>query len=242
MSSSTAPVALINGASQGIGEAIAHALARLGMNLVLTSRSAEKLANVEADIRKACPGVKTLVIPCDTRNHQAVVSVVEKTLAELGQIDILINNAGIAGKIGLFQEVAFDDIDATIDTNLKGPMYFMKAVLPHMVARSQGTIININSVAGKTAFPFWGVYCASKFGLSALTESVSEEQRPNGIRVVGIHPGAVDTPIWDDVDRNAHRERMLHPQDVANAVVYVLQQPANVHIPELVVVPTKPAL
>ncbi|HEY9687930.1 MAG TPA: SDR family oxidoreductase [Coleofasciculaceae cyanobacterium] len=246
--------AIITGAGQGIGLAVAHHLARLGMNLVLCARGAEKLHALSDQIKKQRPETQVMVLPCDVRDHLQVEQVVVDTLERFGRIDVLINNAGVAPKVGLLQEMSIDDIDRTIDTNLKGVIYFMRAVLPAMVHQQQeqpqgsklpsSTIININSVAGKTAYPFWSVYDASKFGLTAITEAVAEEQRTNNIKVVGIYPGAVDTPIWHgiDPDHEPSHKGMLDAETIAEAVVYILQQPQKVFITDLTLSPLKPVL
>lgn len=238
-------VAIITGASQGIGEATAEALAKQGIHLVLAARNKEKLKAIFERLSQQYPLQKFIVEQCDIQNAADVQSVVDSAIKEFGKIDILVNNAGVAPKMGLLQEHSIEAIDKTIDTNLKGPAYAMRAVLPHMAVKGQGTIININSIAGKSAFPFWSVYDATKFGLHALTEAVAEEQRSNGIRVVGIYPGAVDTAIWDNIDTQGQgpdRTGMLTPAQVAEAVVYVINQPPHVFVSDITLMPLKPAL
>ncbi|MCE3234521.1 MAG: putative short-chain dehydrogenase [Vampirovibrio sp.] len=218
-------VAIITGASQGIGEAIAHHLARLGLHLVLCARNTQKLAQLADRLRQEAPDSKTLTLACDVRKHEQVQAVVEETRKAFGRIDVLINNAGVAPHTGLMQEISIEDIDRTIDTNLKGSIYFMK-------------------VAGKTAYPFWSIYDASKFGLHAVTEAVAEEQRTNNIKVIGIYPGAVDTSIWDDIhwDQEPKREGMLRADDVAESVAFILQQPPKVFIKEFEISPLQPTV
>lgn len=236
-------VAIITGASQGIGQAIAHHLAPLGIHLVLCARNVEKLTQLSHDLALAHPNVQTLPMACDVRDVEQVQRVIETTQKTFGKIDVLINNAGVAAKLGLIQEMSLADIDRTIDTNLKGAIYFMHGVLPIMVQQAGGIIININSVAGKTAYPYWSVYDASKFGLYAITEAVAEEQRSNNIKVIGIYPGAVDTAIWQGLhtdDAAPKREGMLDPEHVAEAVTYILNQPEKVFIKDLTLTPLKP--
>ena len=235
-------VAIITGASQGIGQAIAHHLAPLGVHLVLCARNVEKLTSLSQDLAVRHPEIQTLPLACDVRDAQQVQRVVEEAQKTFGKINILINNAGVAAKIGLLQEMSVEDIDRTIDTNLKGSIYFMRAVLPILVQQNGGVILNINSVAGKTAYPFWSVYDASKFGLHAMTEAVAEEQRGNNIKVIGVYPGAVDTAIWQGLkaDEGPKREGMLDPEHVAEAIVYILNQPQKVFIKDLTISPLKP--
>lgn len=236
--------AIITGASQGIGRAIAERLAGLGIHMVLSARSADKLRALAEHLQNAYPATQSRIVPCDVRDAAQVQRVVDETVQAFGRVDILINNAGIAPREGLLQELSIADIDRTIDTNLKGALYFMRAVLPPMVEQQSGVIININSIAGKTAYPFWSVYDASKFGLHAVTRAVAEEQRPNGVKVAGIYPGAVNTALWDDVglEQGARREGMLDPEDIAEAVVYLLSQPTKTLIGDITLEPLKPVV
>ncbi|WP_373532041.1 SDR family oxidoreductase [Vampirovibrio sp.] len=235
-------VAMITGASQGIGQAIARQLAPLGIHLVLCARNVQKLTELSRELALAHPEVQTLPLACDVRDAAQVEQAVTEAQKTFGKINILINNAGVAAKIGLLQEISVEEIDRTIDTNLKGSIYCMRAVLPMMVQQNGGVILNINSIAGKTAYPFWSVYDASKFGLHAITEAVAEEQRGNNIKVIGIYPGAVDTAIWEGLhaEEGPRKEGMLAPDQVAEAVVYILNQPQNVFIKDLTITPLKP--
>jgi NADP-dependent 3-hydroxy acid dehydrogenase YdfG len=225
-------VALITGASQGIGQAVARHLAGMGLHLVLSARSEQKLGQLSEEIQAGFPQSRVLIVPCDVKDAAQVRQLVSQALSEFSRIDVLINNAGVAPKVGLLQELSIEDIDRTIDTNLKGAIYCMHTVIPAMVHQHGGTIININSVAGKTAYPFWSVYDATKFGLHAVTEAVAEEQRSNNIKIIGIYPGAVATPIWEGLD----------PEDVAEAIGYILSQPEKVHVREITLTPLKPVL
>lgn len=237
-------VALITGASQGIGQAVALYLARKGMKLVLSARSVDKLKGLANAIEQECPGTEVLVVPCDVTRCEQVEQVASSALAQFGRIDVLINNAGVAPRVGLLQELSIEDIDRTVDTNLKGAIYCMRAVLPAMIQQEGGIIININSVAGKTAYPYWSVYDATKFGLHAMTEAVADEQRSNNIKVIGIYPGAVDTPIWHglELDHQPNYEGMLDAENVAEAIGYIIEQPGKVHVKELVIAPLRPTL
>ncbi len=237
-------VAIITGASQGIGQAVARHLADLGIHLTLCARSVDKLQALSDELQAKHRDLRILVIPCDVRDHAQVQAVVDQTQSTFNRIDILINNAGVAPKVGLLQELSVEDIDRTIDTNLKGAMYFMRAVLPTMVHQHAGTIINVNSIAGKTAYPYWGVYDASKFGLHAITEAVADEQRLNGIKVVGIYPGAVKTAIWDglELEQGPNTEGMLDSEHIAEAIAFILTQSTKVFISDITLAPLKPAL
>ena len=169
---------------------------------------------------------------------------IDASIRHLGHVDILINNAAIVCRKAPLQEMEIEDIDRMIDTNLKGPMYLMKYVLPSMVVRERGTIVNVNSIAGKTAFPNWSPYVASKFGLGAATIAVGDEQRPKHIRVVAVYPAAVDTPVWGKVKglgQQPDRTKMLAPEAIADAVLYAISQPDKVYVRELSISPTQPA-
>lgn len=237
-------VAIITGASQGIGQAVARQLADLGIHLVLCARNISKLQFLAGQLKESYPQIKTLVVSCDVRSAEAVQNVVDQTLKQFQRIDILINNAGVAHKLGLLQEISLEDIDRTVDTNLKGAIYAMRAVLPTMIQQHGGTIININSIAGKTAYPYWSVYDASKFGLHAITQAVAEEQRHNNIKVVGLYPGAVATPIWEGLEpgHEPDREGMLDVETIAESVAYILRQPRKAFISELTLSPLQPVL
>jgi len=239
-------VVWITGASQGIGEAVAYRLAAEGVRLALFARNTEKLSALSEALQNQYPACECLVLAGDVRDSNVVNTALEAILQRWGRLDILINNAGIASPMGLLQESAPEDVSQVIDTNLKGAIYALQAAIVPMVAQQSGCIININSIAGQTAFPFWGVYAASKFGMKAITESLAQEQRQNGIKICGIYPGAVDTAIWEGIseslDAETRRTGMLDVRQIADAVFYVLSQAETVWIPELTIEPLKPAL
>ena len=228
-------VVVVTGASKGIGRAIALRLAQEGCALVLVARSECLLQTLVDEIGVQAPHapparleVADLSDPvsCDT-----LIPAIEKAC---GHIDVLINNAGITGRICPLHESTTEDIRRTIDLNLTSPAILTARTLPGMIARQHGTILNINSIVAKTSYPNWGPYCASKHGMHAIAESVTEEQRGNGIRVFGLYLGAVDTPIWDGVADSTGRSAMLTPEEVADATAFMLLQPEGVFIPELV--------
>ncbi len=234
-------VAMITGAGSGIGEAISLSLAGAGGRVVLCGRDSKKLETVKKKILEFKQTAEILTFSFDVQDAKKIDEVVASTLKHFGAIDILINNAGIAAPLLPLHEASIADIDRVLDTNLKAAAYLMRAVLPEMIAKKSGTIININSIAGKNAFPNWSIYNASKFGLTGLTRAVSEEQRRNNIKVISIHPGAVSTPIWNTVDVGSEPlfEEMLTAKNVSNAVLYALSQPDNALISELTIEPLK---
>ena len=232
-------VALITGASKGIGRATAIKLAEQGYHLALASRSEILLTQLANQLQAQYPQQQFVPFVADfSQPMQHCAALVEKVIAHFGRIDVLINNAGVAGRIALLGEIADADIDITLQTNLLAPILLAKHVVNYMVSHSiKGSIINISSIAGQTAFPYWSVYCASKFGLSALSQSLGEEQRSNHIRVCTIHPGAVDTPLWDGVEMTANRAPMLQANTVADAIIFALNQPAGAWLSELTLKP-----
>jgi NADP-dependent 3-hydroxy acid dehydrogenase YdfG len=237
-------IALITGASQGIGQALTASLAAEGYSLAVCARNRGKLDVLTQQLQEQYPSQRFQAFTCDVREASQVEKTVSQVLSIWERLDVLINNAGIAIRSCLLQEHSIEQIDDLINTNLKGSIYTMHAVLPAMVRQQNGTIININSTAGKTAFPYWSVYNASKFGLDALTKAVAQEQRDNGIRVASIYPGAVDTAIWDSAQLYAETRQndMLQPQAVADAVLYLLNQPSGVWVSDITLEPLSSTL
>jgi 3-oxoacyl-[acyl-carrier protein] reductase len=227
-------VALITGASRGIGLAIARSLAKMGAKLGLCARDAKKLAGVADDLRRG--GSRVAAIPADITRTDDIASLVEKTEQALGPIEILVNNAGI-GYFAPVHETTEANWDAVLDTNLKAVFLLSKAVAPGMIRRHGGHIINIASLAGKNAFPGGAIYCASKWGLLGLTQCMAEDLRPHGIRVSAVCPGSVATDFSPHTGRDT--TKMLQPEDVAHAVETILTQAPQSFISEIVMRPTQ---
>ena len=239
MSDLTGRTAVVTGGGSGIGAAIARGLADAGCRVAITGRRQERLD----DVTDNCSGpVPILARPSDVANRQGVHEFFEWAREELGQIDILVNSAGINTPVRAVATLDPADWDKLIAVNLTGAYNCIHEVLPGMRQRQDGIIINISSVAGKRAGPIGGVaYNASKFGMAALGTTVAEEHRELGIRVTNVYPGEVETPILDDrpVPVTAeHRARILQPEDVADAVLMVVGLPARANVPELIVIPT----
>src|SRR5271167_1424803 len=206
-------VSLITGASRGIGLALARMLGRLGSKLALCARDSKRLVEAATELeRSGCP---VLAVPTDVRDAHALASLVEKAEASLGPIHVLVNNAGI-GYFTPVQDATEADWDAVLDTNLKAVFLLSRLVAPGMVLRRAGHIVNIASLAGKNAFAGGALYCASKWGLLGLTQSMAEDLRPFGIRVSAVSPGTVATEFSPHAGKAA--DRMLRPEDVAHAV------------------------
>jgi NAD(P)-dependent dehydrogenase (short-subunit alcohol dehydrogenase family) len=229
--------ALITGASSGIGKATALLFAEAGFDLALVGRSSERLDSV-AQAAQA-KGVIAKPYSLDLADVAQVKSSIEAIAADFGAIDILINNAGI-GYTGGLLETPLSAWQQVLDLNLTSVFQCIQAIVPGMRDRRQGTIINIASIAGYQAFPGWGAYNVSKAGLIMLSKTLAAEERPNGIRVVIISPGSVNTPIWDTdtVQADFDRSNMLTPETVAQTVLHAALLPASAVIEELTVMPS----
>lgn len=227
--------ALITGASSGIGKATALAFAEAGIHLALVSRSQPQLEAVAETARKF--GVKVQVYPIDLSKVAEVRSQIE-AIAAFSPLDILINNAGM-GYTGSLMEMSLTDWQRVIDLNVTSVLQCIQGVLPGMRERKQGTIINVASIAAHQTFPNWGAYCVSKFGLLALSKTLAAEERANGIRVITVSPGSVNTPIWDTDTVNADFDRsmMLTPEVVAQSILYATLVPHQAVVEELILMP-----
>ena len=233
--------ALITGGGTGIGKGIALAFAAEGCRVAIAGRRADKLQAVAAESR----GKPLLTHVADVGERQSVTQLFQWVRAEFGQVDILVNSAGINVIRRSMAELSPEDWDAMLRVNVTGAFDCIREVLPEMRTRGDGLIINISSIAGKRAALLGGVgYNASKFAMTALGTTVSLEEGKHGIRVTNIYPGEVDTPILENrpVPVSAeHRAKILQPEDVAGAAVMVACLPARAHIPELIVKPTSQA-
>ncbi|KAJ5940309.1 hypothetical protein N7516_000477 [Penicillium verrucosum] len=242
--------ALVTGASMGIGEATARALAKAGANLILLSRSEDKLSKLTDELSKQHPQIKVIYRTADVGNYEEVDAAVDSSVKELGDIDILINNAGLAiGAPNAFHNLKISEIQTMISTNVNGPMYVAHSVLNRsMIPRKAGTIINVTSVTGLEVPPFTGeaVYHSNKAAQEAFTNSLRNELSGTNIRVLALRPGVVaghfhSQRIGHDqaqYDEFMHGYTPLIAGDVAEAAVYMLNQPLNVSIKALDVVPS----
>ena len=227
-------VAIVTGASKGIGKAIASAFAAAGAKVVLAARTRETLEQVAAELRES--GAEAVAVPTDVTDVDAVQRLIEQTLDAYQHVDILVNNAGI-GHFGPVIDFAPDDWDTVLNSNLKAVYLCAKYALPPMLAQGSGQIINVLSIAAKVAFEASAAYCAAKAGALALTKVLAAEVRQQNIRVTAVLPGSVHTPFWDDVPQHPDFEQMLKPEHVAGTVVSVCQQPLGMVTEEIVVMP-----
>ncbi|MFT0786496.1 SDR family oxidoreductase [Synechococcus sp. H55.10] len=228
--------ALITGASRGIGKAVALRLAEEGIAVALVARSHPDLLAVQAEIQ--AKGGKAEVFPIDLADLPALPQQLQALLDRFGGCDVLVNNAGVA-YVGPLANVALSDWQRVIDLNLTAAFLCAQAVLPAMRRQRFGVIVNVVSIAGKRAFPNWGAYCASKFGLLGFSQALAEEERQHGIRVTSLCPGAVDTPLWDTdtVQVDFDRSKMLSPEWVADLIAYLVRLPRGAVVEDLTLMP-----
>jgi 3-oxoacyl-[acyl-carrier protein] reductase len=226
--------ALVTGASRGIGLAIAKKLAGMGAKVGLCARDEKLLAAAEQEVKSA--GASALACPADLSRSSEISPLIQKIERQFGPVEILVNNAGI-GYFGPAHEASEENWDAVFDINLKAIFLLSKAVAPGMIRLQRGHIINIASLAGKSAFPGGGIYCASKWGLLGLTQCMAEDLRPHGIRVSAICPGSVNTDFSPHTGKDPMK--MLQPDDVAHAVETIVTQEPQSFISEILLRPTQ---
>ncbi len=237
-------IALITGATAGIGLESARILAQNGYDLILTGRRKERLDEVEAELSQL--GAKVLCLNFDVRSKQAV----DEALASLPEswraIDVLLNNAGLAAGLDPIYGADVNDWEQMIDTNLKGLLYITKPISNWMIARKSGHIINLSSIAGKEAYSNGSVYCGTKSAVSAITKAMRIELAPHHVKVTAICPGAVETEFSmvrfkGDEERAAKVYEGFQPlsaADVAETIYFVISRPAHVNIDDLLIMPT----
>jgi 3-oxoacyl-[acyl-carrier protein] reductase len=220
--------ALITGAGKGIGKAIALALAKEGVNVILLARTQEEIENVAAKARSL--RVKALAITADVADINSVNAAVEQALAEFKTIDILINNAGIAA-FGKFMELEPADWERIIQVNLMGTYYVTRAVLPNMIERQTGDIINISSTAGLSGNALTSAYSASKFAVLGLTDSLMQEVRKHNIRVTALTPSTVATDMAKELKlTDGNPEKVMQAEDMAELIIVQLKLNRRVFI------------
>lgn len=228
-------VAVVTGAGRGIGAAIARKLATLGATAVLCGRTKSTLDETASAIVEA--GGKTEVIPCDVTQLHQVEYAAARVESTFGRVDVLVNNAGVAGFNDLLHTLPPEDWDRILNTNLRGVYYCIRAFVPSMIRAYAGHIINVSSLAGKNALPKGAAYAASKWGLNGLTYSVAEELRGHNIRVSVICPGSVDTELSPHAGKDPNK--MLQPDDVAHAVAMLVTQAPQSFMSEILLRPTQ---
>ena len=238
--------ALITGATSGIGKATARIFAEEGFNLIICGRREGRLNELKEELRKI---TEVLSLSFDVRDKEEVFKKIENLPPDFSNIDILINNAGNAHGLDPIQDGSIDDWEAMIDINLKGLLYVSKAVIPGMIDRKSGHIINIGSTAGKEVYPNGNVYCASKHAVDALNQGMRIDLNGKGIRVGAINPGLVKTEFSEvRVKGDAEKAEKvyqgfeaLRPEDIADIIRFVVTRPYHVNIADLIVMCTAQA-
>ncbi len=237
-------IAIITGASSGIGYATAIALSEAGAKVAVGARRTDRLEALKNEITKN--GGEVLVQKLDVTIKSDCDSFVDAVVKKWGTVDILVNNAGLM-PLSFFKNLKVSEWDQMIDVNIKGVLYCTAAAIPHMIAKKSGHIINISSVAGRIVFPAGAVYCATKHAITALSEGLRQEfsQRGN-IRITCVEPGVVATELTNTITDESlkafvemsKKMEALNAEDIANAIVYATESPAHVNVNEILIRPT----
>lgn len=237
-------IVLITGASSGIGKSCAREFAKLKCNLILVARRKERLDSFAEELKREF-NINILTSKVDVRNFEEVKNFFDNLAEEWKNIEILINNAGLARGLDKFYEGKVEDWDEMIDTNIKGLIYVSRVIVPQMVERESGHIINIGSTAGHDTYPMGNVYAATKFAVKALSQSFRIDLLEKGVKVSSVDPGMVETE-FSKVRFSGDAERAkkvyqgltpLTPDDVADAVVYCATRPKHVNINQIILTP-----
>lgn len=245
MSQSTPKVAIVTGASSGIGEATARSLARAGFAVTLAARRMERLAALKEELEQE--GLEVHVVETDVTRQEDCERMVQETLERFGRLDVLVNNAGVMllstvakGKVSQWEQM--------IDVNVKGLLYCTNAALPTMISQNSGHVVNISSVAGRRVFPSGAVYCATKFAVNAFTDGLRMElSSKHNLRFTSVEPGIVETELThhitdEDVIAGFSRWRdnlvALQPSDIADSVLYAVTAHPRANVTEILVLPT----
>jgi len=238
--------AFITGATSGIGKATAQLFAQNNIRLILCGRRGERLTELKEELSQL---TEVTTLQFDVSNRDEVFKAIESLPNEFKKIDILINNAGNAHGLSSIQDGNMDDWDAMIDINVKGLLYVSRAIIPQMVERNDGFVVNIGSIAGKEVYPNGNVYCASKYAVNALNKAMRIDLNQHNIRVSAIHPGAVETEFSEirfkgDIEKakNVYKGfKALQPEDIADIIQFVISRPYHVNIEDLIVYSTAQA-
>lgn len=241
------PIALITGATSGIGESCAHKFAQAGYNLIITARRSDLLASLKRKLERQ--GVEVLPLVFDVRDRKAAHDAIAGLPQEWAEVDVLVNNAGLARGLEPEYEGNMDDWDEMIDTNIRGLLTMNRLIVPAMVARNHGHIINIGSVAGDAAYAGGNVYCATKSAVKSISDGLRIDVAHTKVRVTNIKPGLVETNFSrvrfhgneDRADKVYQGIKPLTGDDVADVVLYAVQAPEHVQIAEVLVLATHQA-
>lgn len=238
-------IVLITGATAGIGKSTAEIFAKNGHELILTGRRKERLETLKVELEGKYK-IKVSILNYDVRNNAEVEKAIESLGAQAEQIDLLVNNAGLAAGLSSIQEGSLDHWERMIDTNIKGLLYMTRLIARKMVNKKSGHIINIGSIAGKEVYANGNVYCATKHAVDALNKAMRIDLLPYNIKVTAINPGMVETEfsiVRFDGDaekaKNVYKGlEPLHPEDIAETIYWAATRPAHVNINDIVIMPT----
>lgn len=241
-------IVFVTGATSGFGEACAHKFAANGYNLILNGRRVERLESLQKALAEGY-GATALLLPFDVQDRTGVFNAIEKLPSEWQDIDVLVNNAGLALGRDLFDEADISDWTTMIDTNVKGLLYVSKAVVPFMIKAKRGHIVNVGSIAGKEVYQSGNVYCATKHAVDAITKAMRIDLLQHRIKVTAIHPGAAETEFsivrFKGAEETAKKVydgyQPLRAEDVADVIYYTTTLPAHVCINDMVITCTQQA-
>jgi len=238
-------VAIVTGASSGIGHATSLALAKAGAKVAIAARRTDRLQQLENDIKKNAG--QCLVITCDVTKRKDCESLVDAVIKKWGRVDILINNAGIM-PLSFLKNLKVDEWEQMIDVNIKGVIFCTAAAIPHMINQNSGHIVNLSSVAGRIVFPAGSVYCATKYAVRAFSEGIRQElSSRHNIRVTTIEPGVVATELTNTITDKSLESfvnfsktmESLQSEDIANAILFAVESPLHMNVNEILIRPTK---
>lgn len=240
-------IALITGATSGIGQATALKAAETGFDIIITGRRDDRLQHLAEEIRKK--GSEVLTLCFDVRDAEAVKKAINSLEDKWKNIDVLVNNAGLAVGVSPIQEGIVDDWERMIDTNVKGLLYITRAVAPFMIQKNSGHIVNIASIAGKEVYPGGNVYCATKHAVDALSRAMRTDMLKHNIKVTNIAPGMVETEFSlvrykgdAEAAKNVYKGMIpLSNEDIADTILFAITRPAHVCLNDIVIMPTAQA-
>ena len=239
-------IALITGATSGIGEQTSYTLANMGYNLIITGRRMERLLKIKSDIEDKYE-IEVIALPFDVQDREETIYALDGLPEEWKSVDVLVNNAGLAVGLEHIQDGSFSDWDRMIDTNIKGVLNVTRTIAPYMIKAGKGHIINIGSIAGREVYENGGVYCASKHAMHALSQSMRIDMLKDGIKVTEIRPGMIETEFSvtrfhgdiDKADGVYNGVKALQPEDISNIIEWVVTLPPHVNINDIEVMPTQ---
>jgi NADP-dependent 3-hydroxy acid dehydrogenase YdfG len=237
-------VAVVTGASSGIGYATVLALAKTGAKVAAGARRVEKLEQLKKETEKL--GGECIIVPCDVTKRSDCENLINSAVKKWGRIDVLINNAGLM-PLSFVKNLKVDEWEQMVDVNIKGVMYCTAATIPHLIKQNSGHIVNISSVAGRIVFPAGSVYCATKYAVRAFSEGLRQElSTRNNIRVTTIEPGIVDTELTNTITdksleafvKQSKSIEALKSEDIANSIIFALESPPHMNVNEITIRPT----